>query len=136
MAYRFEKLVVWQKAMAFCGSVYEKTKQFPKDELYGMTSQLRRAATSIPLNIAEGSACKTKREFIQFLYVALRSLYEVVTIIRLAHQLRYLDASAHRELEAQISGIGRLLQALINAMQTIPVPKKPESFNQQPTTNN
>lgn len=60
--YRFEKLTVWQKAMEFCLKVYDLTKDFPKEELYGITSQLRRSATSIPLNIAECSGCKTKKE--------------------------------------------------------------------------
>lgn len=117
MDYRFEKLMVWQKAMDFCVRVYNTSKTFPKEELYGITSQLRRAATSIPLNIAEGSACKTKREFIQFLYIALRSQYEVVTIIKLAFRLGYIDNTGKRELEGGIAEIGKLLQALINSLQ-------------------
>jgi hypothetical protein len=71
--YRFEKLEVWQKSMDFCELVYKRSSNFPKTETYGPVSQLRRAATSIPLNIAEGSACRTKKEFIQFLTIALRS---------------------------------------------------------------
>jgi len=117
MGYRFEKLIAWQKAMDFCAKIYDKTKSFPKDELYGITSQLRRAATSIPLNIAEGSACRSKKEFIQFLYIALRSQYEVVTIIKLAYRLGYLDSSTTKELEQEIAEIGKLLQGLINSLQ-------------------
>lgn len=82
--YRFEKLKVWEKAMEFCELVYEKSRNFPKEEMYGLTSQLRRSAASAPLNIAEGSACKTKKEFTQYLTVALRSRYETATIIKLA----------------------------------------------------
>jgi len=129
MSYRFEKLIVWQKAMEFCLNIYNVTKSFPKDELYGITSQLRRSVTSIPLNIAEGSACKTKKEFIQFLYIALRSEYEVVTILRIAYQLNYFSISVNKELELKIAEIGKLLQALINAMQN-------KSNNKQLTTNN
>lgn len=129
MAYRFEKLTVWQKAMDFCVEAYDKTKSFPKEEVYGITSQLRRAATSIPLNIAEGSACKTKKEFIQFLYVALRSQYEVVTIIKLVYRLGYLNATGSDKLESEISEIGKLLQALINSLQY-------KSNNKQPKTKN
>ncbi|MFH1230814.1 MAG: four helix bundle protein [Planctomycetota bacterium] len=117
MSYRFEKLIVWQKSMDFCIKVYNKTKSFPKDELYGITSQFRRASTSIPLNIAEGSGCRTKKEFIQFLYIALRSQYEVVTIIKLSYRLGYLNVANKEELENEIAEIGRLLQGLINSLQ-------------------
>jgi four helix bundle protein len=114
--YRFEKLIAWQKAMDFAVNVYQVAKAFPKEDLYGLTSQLKRATTSIPLNIAEGSACKTKKEFIQFLYIALRSQYEVVTILILAYRLKYLDAKGYEETEKDIAEIGRLIQALINSL--------------------
>jgi len=129
MGYRFEKLRVWQKAMDFCVKVYEETRNFPKEELYGITSQIRRSATSIPLNIAEGSACKSKKGFVQFLYVALRSQYEVVTTIKLANRLGYINAKSNQELEEKIAEIGRLIQALINSLEK-------KSNNQQPKTNN
>ena len=118
--YRFEKLDVWQKAMEFSKLVYEKSKKFPKEETYGITSQLRRAVTSIPLNIAEGSACQTTKEFIQFLTFALRSQYETVTVIKLAHLLEFLDASDYRELEAKIAEVGRLLQGMLNSLKVKP----------------
>jgi four helix bundle protein len=114
--YRFEKLRVWQKAMEFCELVYEKSKTFPKEEIYGLTSQFRRAATSIPLNIAEGSACRTKKEFVQFLTIALRSQYEIVTIIELAKRLRFLDGTDHQLLVERAAEVGKLLQALINSL--------------------
>ncbi|MBW4692931.1 MAG: four helix bundle protein [Lyngbya sp. HA4199-MV5] len=120
MSYRFERLIVWQKSMGFCVKVYDKTRQFPKEEVYGLTSQIRRAVTSIPLNIAEGSACKTSKEFMQFLYSALRSQYEVVTIIKLATRLQYFDNATQQELELDIAEIGRPLQALINSLQKPP----------------
>jgi four helix bundle protein len=106
--------------MGFCVKVYDKTRQFPKEEVYGLTSQIRRAVTSIPLNIAEGSACKTSKEFMQFLYSALRSQYEVVTIIKLATRLQYFDNATQQELELDIAEIGRPLQALINSLQKPP----------------
>ena len=115
--YRFEKLTVWQKAMDFCVRVYGMTKNFPKAEIFGLTSQLRRASTSIPLNIAEGSACRTKQEFIQFLMIALRSQYEVVTILKLVCQLGFLRNPEYESLQEQVDEIGRLLQALINSLQ-------------------
>lgn len=79
--------------------------------------------------LCKGSACKTKKEFIQFLFIALRSQYEVVTIIKLAHRLRYLDSAVTKQLEIEIAEIGKLLQALINSLQT-------KSNNQQLKTKN
>lgn len=114
--YRFEKLRVWQKAMEFCELVYEKSKNFPKEEIYGLTSQFRRVATSIPLNIAEGSACRTKKGFVQFLTIALRSQYEVVTIIELAKRLIFLADTDCQLLEERAGEVGKLLQALINSL--------------------
>lgn len=127
--YRFEKLRVWQKAMEFCILVYEKTKNYPKEEMFGLTSQFRRAATSIPLNIAEGSACQTKKEFVQFLTIALRSQYECVTIIKLSLRLGLLKISDFEILEDKIAEIGRLIQALINSL-------KKRTKNQQLKTKN
>lgn len=129
MGYRFEKLIVWQKSMDFCVKVYNKSKKFPNDELYGLTSQLRRAVTSIALNIAEGSACKSKKEFVQFLYIALRSQYEVVTVLKLLHRFNYLDNKSTKELEDNAGEIGMMIQAMINSLQS-------KTKNQQLTTNN
>lgn len=93
-----------------------KSKSFPKTEVYGLTSQIRRAATSIPLNIAEGSACRTKKEFTQFLTIALRSQYEVVTIIGLCYRLNFLLKADSDLLQDKLAEIGRLLQGLINSL--------------------
>jgi len=120
MNYRFEKLIAWQKAMDFCLEIYAITKGFPKEELYGITSQLRRATTSIPLNIAEGSACPTKKEFARFLYIALRSQYEVVTILKLTYRLNYFDEDSHNHLLNGIGEIGKLVQGLINSLKKEP----------------
>lgn len=126
--YRFERLVVWQKAMEFARHVYAVTRRFPRDEIYGLTSQFRRAATSVPLNIAEGSACRTRKEFQQFLYIALRSQYECVTIIKLALGLGYLTKTAAGELEDGAAEVGRLLQGLINSLSR----SSGSTNNQQP----
>ena len=120
MNYRFEKLIAWQKAMDFCLEIYAITKDFPKEELYGITSQLRRATTSIPLNIAEGSACPTKKEFARFLYIALRSQYEVVTILKLTYRVNYFDEDSHNHLLNGIGEIGKLVQGLINSLKKEP----------------
>lgn len=86
-------LEVWKKSMELGKTVYSFTKSFPKDELYGMVSQMRRAAVSVPSNIAEGAARSTKKEFVQFLYIARGSLSELETQIIFANQLGYLEST-------------------------------------------
>ena len=122
--YQFEKLQVWQKAMQLCEVIYEKSRNFPKEEIYGLTSQFRRAVTSIPLNIAEGSACPTKKEFVKFLTIALRSQYETITILKLVYRLKFISKSDYVLIEEKIAEIGKLLQGLINSLQ-----KKSENQN-------
>ena len=85
-----KELKVWQKSMEFVKDVYEMTEQFPGAEIYGLTSQLRRAAVSIPSNIAEGSARSSDRELIQFLYIAIGSMAEVETQLILARELGFV----------------------------------------------
>lgn len=116
--YNFEKLIVWQKSMDFCELIYKETRKFPKEELFGLTSQLRRASTSIPLNISEGSACVSKREFKRFLNTALCSQHEALTIIKLSFRLNYLDKDSSGRLSAAIEEIGKLLHGLINSLKT------------------
>lgn len=116
--YNFEKLTVWQKAMDFCELIYKETKKFPREEMFGLTSQLRRATTSIPLNIAEGCACGTKREFRRFLNIALCSQHEVVTIVRLCQRLNYLTAESYTKISNALEEIGKLLHGLINSLKS------------------
>lgn len=116
--YNFEKLTVWQKAMDFCELIYKETRSFPREELFGLTSQLRRAATSMPLNIAEGSACSSKREFRHFVNMALCSQYEVATIIRLSKKLGYLKDNSYNDISTLLEEIGRLLHGLINSLKS------------------
>ena len=123
--YGFEKLIVWQKAMEFCEHVYKATENFPREELFGLTSQLRRASYSIPLNIAEGSASKSKKEFKYFLTIALRSQYECITLLKLSLRLNFLSKDDYSELFKKCDEIGRLLNALI----------KSQSRRQQMVTN-
>lgn len=128
--YGFEKLRVWNKAMEFCERIYEITKSFPQEELYGITSQLRRASYSIPLNISEGSASVSMKEFKYFLNIAKRSQYEVVTLLILSYKLGYLAEKDYKLLRNKCDEIGMLLNALINSLS----PKK--SKNQKLTTDN
>ncbi|MBW3670519.1 MAG: four helix bundle protein [Acidobacteria bacterium] len=116
--YRFERLVVWQKSIALCGEVYRISAAFPKEELYGLTSQLRRAAVSIPTNIAEGTGDPLDKEFVRFLRYALRSEHEVASLLKLAVELRFLTESRSLELLESVQEIGKMLQALIRKLQS------------------
>src|SRR5882672_12553212 len=91
MAFKFEKLIVWQKAVDLSDEVHQVAKTFPKDELYVLTSQIKRAADSVSLNIAEGSTGQSNPEFSRFLKIALRSDIEVVGCIYLAKRRNYIN---------------------------------------------
>jgi four helix bundle protein len=116
MKQHFKDLLVWQKAMALVTEVYRLTRNFPKEELYGLTCQMRRAAVSIPSNIAEGQGPLTRGEFVHFLGQARGSLCELDTQMRLAKALGYLP-----EVEPpyeQSAEVGRLLNGLINSLRS------------------
>ena len=93
-----EKLQVWQSAMNLAAKVYEITDKFPKHEIYSLADQMRRAAVSIPSNIAEGKGRRTTKDFIHFLYVARGSLNELATQIKLAKRIRYLTPEDYSAL--------------------------------------
>lgn len=104
--------------MDFCELIYKESKGSPKEEMFGLTSQLRRSATSVPLNIAEGSACNSKREFKHFLNIALCSQYEVATIIRLCHRLNLLTNESYTKISRALEEIGKLLHGLIKSLKS------------------
>ncbi len=107
-----ENLEVWQKAIEFVVLIYKKTKAFPSDEKFGLISQLRRAAVSIPANIAEGAARQSDKEFLQFLAIAQGSCSEVETELLIGFKLEYLDQENYRELKTAADSIGRMLIGL------------------------
>lgn len=111
--HNYKELKVWQKAMGFVVAIYTLTKKFPKDELFGLTSQLRRAAVSIPLNIAEGSGCDSNTEFAHFLDISLRSTYECVVALGIANRLDYCSSKESNLLIEQAEEIARMLTGLI-----------------------
>jgi four helix bundle protein len=113
----YTELVVWQKAMDFVEAVYQASKLFPRDELFGLTSQVRRAAVSIPSNIAEGQSRRSSKEFLHFLSVARGSLSEVETQLILSRRLGYLPAGELADLESRSAELGRLINGLTNAIQ-------------------
>jgi four helix bundle protein len=103
----FRKLIVWQKAMDLVRAVYRKSKNFPADERYVLTDQLRRAVVSIPSNIAEGSGRASNKDYAHFLSIARGSLYEVMTQLEIAQSLGYIDEYDSCEELAQ--EVGRML---------------------------
>lgn len=98
-------------------SVYKTTKRFPKEELYGLTSQLRRAVVSIASNIAEGYGRNSTQDYVRFLNMARASLYEVDTQLLFAKDFNYVDATAFERLECQLNEAGRVLAGLIRSLQ-------------------
>ena len=109
-------LLAWQRAMTLVRDVYRSTSGFPKHELYGLASQLRRAAVSIPSNVAEGANRNSRREFHQFIGVARGSLAEVETQVEIARDLDYLPSRAAEDLLLQIAELGRILTGLRAAL--------------------
>jgi len=109
-------LIAWQKAMELVVSVYKLSKSFPKEELYGLTSQLRRAAVSIPANIAEGQGRRSKTEFRQFLGNARGSLLELDTHLELALRLEYLNSKEHAAVQEQLREVGRIMNGLMRSL--------------------
>ncbi len=115
MSGTYEDLTAWQKAMELVVTVYRVTRTFPKEEMYGLASQLRRAAVSIPSNIAEGKGRFSDKELLQFLSNSRGSAYELQTQIALAHRLGYISDSESRQLADQAASVGQLVNALIRA---------------------
>jgi len=108
----YKDLIVWQKAMDLAEEVYQLTKLFPKEELYGLTNQVRRACISIPSNIAEGKGRHTKAEYLHFLSIANGSLSEVDTQIILAIRLGYIDGNKAAKAIGLRDEISRMLSSL------------------------
>ena len=104
---------VWQESVALATFIYEITDTFPKSELYGLTSQMRRAAISVPSNIAEGAARFSSKEFCQFLNIAGGSLSEIDTQIEIASNLKYLSNEQRHGIEIRLESISKKLAGLI-----------------------
>ena len=115
---RYQELMVWQKSMVLSKLVYQTTREFPADERSGLTSQLRRAAVSIPSNIAEGQGRLTRGEFKQFLGHARGSVFEVETQIQLAVDFDYIDARLANSVLDLSSEVSRMLNGLIRSLST------------------
>ncbi|QDU09072.1 four helix bundle protein [Gimesia aquarii] len=116
MAKHYRELIAWQKAMSMVTHIYETTKTFPHDEKYGLVSQIRRSAVSVPSNIAEGQARNSSGEFIQFLGIARGSTAELTTQLLIAANLGYINKT-DKALPI-VEEVGRLLSGLIKSLKT------------------
>ncbi|MEO3386452.1 four helix bundle protein [Mesorhizobium sp. CAU 1741] len=112
----YRDLVVWQCAMDLAVAVYELTKNWPRDEIYGLTSQIRRAATSVPANIAEGYGRENRGSYLQFLRIAQGSLKELETHLLISGRIGITSAQAVEPLLADSERIGKLLRGLIRRL--------------------
>ncbi len=124
----YTDLIAWQKAMDLVVRVYEATKGFPPEERFGLTNQLRRAAVSVPSNIAEGQGRHATRDFLRCLSIAYGSLQEVETQLIIARRLKYLDEHLHCGLSDMTNEVARLINGLMNSLSP------PDSSNDSVTT--
>jgi four helix bundle protein len=124
----YRDLEVWQKSMTLVKRVYKLTKTFPKDEMFGLTSQLKRAAVSVPSNIAEGKSRRTTNEYLRFLDIAYGSVAEVETQLLIACELEYVTDKKIKLLLDDYAEIGRMLNGLITSLEqrkTLPDARNP-----------
>jgi four helix bundle protein len=112
----YQELMAWQKSMDLVEEVYKSSRDFPREEIYALTSQIRRAAVSIPSNIAEGQGRRTTSDFLRHLSIAYGSLREVETQILIARRLRYTTQTSVEEVMNLAGEVGRLLNGLMTSL--------------------
>ena len=118
MLKNYKELNVWQKSYELCLRIYRITAKFPKEERYGLTSQIRRSVVSIPSNIAEGYGRKTTVDYIRMLYISYGSVCELETQILLAGDLDFIEKSELVTAKKDIAEVERMLKALIKSLET------------------
>ncbi|WP_289662341.1 four helix bundle protein [Flavobacterium panacagri] len=113
----FRKILVWQKSMSLVTKIYKATRTFPKEEMFGLTSQIRRSSVSIPSNIAEGSGRETTKDFLRFLYISLGSIFEMQTQLEIAKNIIYINEEEFNLLYEDSREIERMLASLIRKLK-------------------
>ncbi|AZA53186.1 four helix bundle protein [Chryseobacterium sp. G0201] len=113
----FKELLVWQKSINFVTEIYRTTESFPKDETFGLKSQIRRASVSIPSNIAEGNSRRSKPDYLQFLKISRGSCAEVETQLIISKNLNFLNENEYLQLNQNIIEISKMLNGLINSLK-------------------
>ena len=129
MQFNFEKLITYQKSLIYVDFVYDTTERFPKQEIYSLTDQFRRAAVSISLNIGEGSS-GTKKEFMNFLRISNRSLRECVVGTSIAYRRKYINDETHEKSRTLLVEIAKLNSGLLNSLKN-PSDNRKSSTNPQ-----
>lgn len=114
----YKDLVAWQKAMQLVTDIYNITKSFPKEEIYGITNQLRRCSISIPSNLAEGSSRRSTQEFIRFINISCGSLAELETQIIASKNLGYITHEQEKHISDKTDELSRILQGLYNSLDS------------------
>jgi four helix bundle protein len=109
MSHNFKELKIWKESMDLASDIYKMTKEFPRDERFGLISQIRRAAVSVPYNIAERVSRGSNKAFNQFLEIALGSLHEVETQLLIARNLQYINMNKHRSTLEKIIEIQKMI---------------------------
>ncbi|MBS4014963.1 MAG: four helix bundle protein [Candidatus Latescibacteria bacterium] len=127
----FRDLRIWQDGISLTKEIYRLTAKFPNREIYGLTSQLRRASVSIPSNIAEGHIRKTTTEFKYFLYIALGSLAELETQIIISYQLQMVSENDRQNLINRIEILGKQIRSLITKLKTKPQSPTPKPISKR-----
>lgn len=113
-----KNLDVWKFSIDLVTLIYESTKDFPKEEIFGLTNQMRRASISIPSNIAEGAARNSQKEFIQFLYIALGSQQELDTQLLISRNLNFITEDSYNQITDKVQTVGKLLNGLIKYLKS------------------
>ena len=113
----YRQLIVWQKSVALATHIYSLTRNFPQEERYGLLSQMRRAAVSIPSNIAEGRSRNSRKDFIQFLHIALGSVAELETQLEIAMQILYVKKVDYNEVMAHTMALKRMLFKMLSSLK-------------------
>lgn len=119
MIRKYQNLKVWEKATELALEIYAATQFFPKEEVYALTSQLRRAAVSVPSNIAEGSERKSDKEFVRFLRISASSLAEIETQLYIALKLGYITKESYEALLEASAENGKMLNGLISKLESV-----------------
>jgi four helix bundle protein len=117
--YGFKKLEVWQKSMDLVSLIYKTTQSFPRDELFGLTSQIRRATVSIPANIAEGAGRRSKAEYANHCGIARGSSAEVMTLVEIARREGLIEEQSAADLDRRITQIVQMLTGLIRSLERL-----------------
>jgi four helix bundle protein len=112
----YKDLIVWQKGIELVGELYSVTKGFPKEEMFGLTNQIRRAAVSVPANIAEGWGRNSTKNYIQFIRISIGSLYEIETQLIIANNQNYITNQKKSALSARIDELGKMLNKLLKSL--------------------